>query len=94
MQLLFKLKGPLLKPKPQYIFFEFLNIHISHFALHSMINMALKWHHKNISNKIIVFMEFWRSPNVLFDSFDYDCTLGHLLRLEVDDSILSMYFMK
>jgi len=31
-----------------------------------MINMALKWHHKNISNKIIVFIEFWQSPNVLF----------------------------
>jgi hypothetical protein len=32
---------------------------ISHLAQHSMINMALKWHHKNISNKIIIFKEFW-----------------------------------
>ncbi len=26
-----------------------------------MINIALKWHHKNISNKIIVFIDFWRA---------------------------------
>jgi hypothetical protein len=38
-----------------------------------MINMALKWHHKNISNKIVVLIEFLRSPNVLFGLFDYDC---------------------
>jgi hypothetical protein len=59
MQLLFKFKGPLLKLKPKLLFFEFFNIHISHLTLYSMINMALKWHHKNISNKITVFIEFW-----------------------------------
>jgi hypothetical protein len=78
MQLLFKFKGLLLKPKPKIIFlnfcFEFFNIHISHLTLHSMINMSLKWHHKNISNKIIIFIKFWRSPNMLFGLFDYDCT--------------------
>jgi hypothetical protein len=46
MQLLFKFKVPLLKPKPKIIFlnfyFELFNIHISHLTLHSMINMALK----------------------------------------------------
>jgi hypothetical protein len=36
--------------------------------------MALKWHHKNISNKITIFIEFWRLPSVLFDSFDCDYT--------------------
>ncbi len=44
MQLLFKLKGLVLKPKPKIIlfefFFEFFNIHISHLAKHSMINIA------------------------------------------------------
>jgi hypothetical protein len=47
---------------------------ISHLAKHSTINMALKWHHKNIFNKNIIFIEFWRLPNVLFDSFDCDYT--------------------
>jgi len=84
MQLLFKFQAPLLKPKPKIFilnfYFEFFNIHISHLTLHSMTNMALKWHHKNISNKIIIFIKFWRSLNVLFGSFDYDYTLedmGH-----------------
>jgi len=62
MHILFKFKVHLLKPKPKIIFlnfyFEFFNTHINHVAQHSMINMALKWHHKNISNKIIVFIEF------------------------------------
>jgi hypothetical protein len=40
-----------------------------------MIDMALKWHHKNISNKIIIFIEFWWSPNVLFGLLDCDYTL-------------------
>ncbi len=47
---------------------------ISHLAQHSTINMVLKWHHKNISNKIIIFIKFWRSPDVLFDLFNCDCT--------------------
>jgi hypothetical protein len=59
MQLLFKFKDPLLKPKPKinYLIFKkkIFNIHINHLTLQSMINMALKWHHKNISNKIIVY---------------------------------------
>jgi hypothetical protein len=62
MQLLFKFKGVLLTPKPKIIilnfYFENFNIHISHLALHSMINMAFKWHHKNISNKITFFIKF------------------------------------
>ncbi len=74
MQLLFKFKSPLLKPKPKIIFFEFFNIHINHLALHSMINMALKWHHKNIFNKITVFIKFWWLPNMFFGSFDCDYT--------------------
>jgi hypothetical protein len=53
-----------------YIFFnfnfEFLNIHISHLTQLPMITMALKWHHKNKSNKIIVLKEFWSSPNTIF----------------------------
>jgi len=69
MQLFFKFKGLLLKPKPKIfflnIFFEFFNVHISHLALHSMINMALKWHHKNISNNFTIFIKFWRLPNML-----------------------------
>jgi len=65
-----------IKTKTQNNFyFEFFNIHISHLALHSMINMALMWHHKNITNKITIFIEFWRSPYVFFGSFDCDCTL-------------------
>jgi hypothetical protein len=39
-----------------------------------MIDKALKWHHKNISTKIIVFIEFWGLPDVLFGSFDCDYT--------------------
>jgi hypothetical protein len=79
MQLLFKFKCPLLKPKPNFILFwifvfEFFNTHISHLTQHSMINMALKWHHKNIFNKITIFIEFWWSLDVLFGSFDCDYT--------------------
>jgi hypothetical protein len=55
--------------------FEFFNTHISHLAQHSTINMTLKWNHKNIYNKIIVFVEFWWLPNLLFGSFDCDYTL-------------------
>jgi len=39
-----------------------------------MINMALKWHHKNISNKIIIFIEFWWSLDMFFSLFDCDYT--------------------
>jgi hypothetical protein len=39
-----------------------------------MINMALKWHHKNISNKVTILKEFWWSFDMAFSSFDYDCT--------------------
>jgi len=78
MQLLFKFKCLLLKPKPKIhilnFYFEFFNIHISHLSLDSMINMALKWHHKNISNKITIFIEFWELPNMFFGSFDCDYT--------------------
>jgi len=41
--------------------FEFFNIHITHLALDSTINMTLKWYQKNKSNKIIVFIKFWQS---------------------------------
>jgi hypothetical protein len=51
-----------------------MNTPINHLAQHSTINMALKWHHKNTSNKIIVFIEFWQSSDVFFDSLDCDCT--------------------
>ncbi len=56
--MLFKFKDLLLKPKPKTVFFEFFNIHISHLALDSMINMVLKWHQKYISNKITIFMAY------------------------------------
>jgi hypothetical protein len=48
-----------------------------------MINMALKWHHKNISNKIIIFIKFWQSPDVLFGSFDCDYILGWLIYVDI-----------
>ncbi len=64
-------------------YFEFFNIHISHLTLHSMVNMALKRNHKNISNKTIVFMEFWWSLDVLFGSIDCDYT--HFLKFEYLD---------
>jgi len=38
-----------------------------------MINMALKSHQKNISNKIIVLKEFERSYDMGFGLFDCDC---------------------
>jgi hypothetical protein len=63
------------------IIFEFLNIHISHLAQLPMITMALKWHHKNISNKIIVLKEFWWSSDMVFGLFDCDCTLDNNLNL-------------
>jgi hypothetical protein len=54
--MLFKFKGPFLKPKPKIVFFqfyfEFLNIHISHLAQLPMITMALKWHHKTYLTKL------------------------------------------
>jgi len=82
MQLLFKFKCPLLKSKPKIMFFDFflqfLNIHISHLTQHSTINMALKWQHKDISNKITVFIEFWWLFNMFFSSFDCDCTQNHV----------------
>jgi hypothetical protein len=78
MQLLCKFKFPLLKSKPKIFFlnfyFEFFNTHINHLAQHSTSNMALKWNHKNISNKIMVFIEFWWLPNMFFGSFDCDYT--------------------
>jgi hypothetical protein len=40
--------------------------------------MALKWHHKNISNKIIVVIEFWWSLDTFFGLFDCDCTQNHV----------------
>jgi hypothetical protein len=72
--MLFKFKGHLLKPKLKIIclnfYFEFFNTHTSHLAQLSMINMALKWHHKNISNKVTNLKEFWRLSNMVFSSFD------------------------
>jgi hypothetical protein len=61
-----------------FFFGEFLNIHISHLTRHSTINMALKWHHKNIYNKITVFIEFWRLLDMFFGSIDYGCTQNHV----------------
>ncbi len=74
------------KTKTQNNFFlkkfgEFFNIHITHVSQHSMINMALKWHHKNVFNKIIIFIEFWWSPNMFFGPFDCDYT--HYYNLEM-----------
>ncbi len=69
-----KVQRSFIKIKTQNIFFEIFNIHISHLTLHSMINMALKWHHKNISKKITIFIEFWRSLDMLFALFDCDYT--------------------
>jgi hypothetical protein len=85
MQLLFKFKGPLLKPKPKIIFFNFyfesLNIHINHLSQLSMIIMASKWHHKNISNKITVLKEFQWLFDMVFGLFDCDCTLDNNLNV-------------
>jgi hypothetical protein len=47
---------------------------INHLTQHSMINMTLKWHQKNITNKIIIFIEIWYWLIVFFDLFDYECT--------------------
>jgi hypothetical protein len=70
MQLLFKFKEPLWKPKPKIIFFNFhfesLNIDIGHFTKLPMITMAWKWHHKNIFNKITVLKEFWQLSDIVF----------------------------
>jgi len=80
MQLLFKFQGLLLKPKLKIYFFwiSILNsstfIHINHLDKHSMINMALKWHHKNISNKITVFIKFRWLLDMFFGLFDCDYT--------------------
>jgi hypothetical protein len=42
MKLMFKVKGPLLKPKLKFFFFEFLNTHISHLAQFPIINKQNK----------------------------------------------------
>ncbi len=34
------------------LYFELLNIHINHLTQLLTINMALKWHHINICNKV------------------------------------------
>jgi hypothetical protein len=48
---------------------EFLDIHISLLAQLPMINMALKWHHINICNKIdVCFLSF----NVFFGLVNCD----------------------
>ncbi len=47
-----------------------------------MIIMGLKWHHKNISNKIIVFKELWRVLHMVFGLFDCDCTHWRVLILD------------
>jgi len=48
--------------KTQNNYLDFFNIHICHLTLHSMINLELKWHHKNISNKITFFIGFGNHP--------------------------------
>jgi hypothetical protein len=66
------------KTKTQNIlnfYFELFNTDISHLAQESTINMAIMWHHKNISNKITIFIEFWWLLEVLFGSFHCDYTL-------------------
>jgi len=83
MQILFKFKGFLLRLKHKIIYFEFFNIHISHLTLHFMINMPLKWHHKNKSNKIAIFIKFWQLLDMFFGSIDCDCT--HFLEFEYLD---------
>jgi hypothetical protein len=45
-----------------------------------MITMASKWHHKNISYKIIVLKEFQWSSDMVFGLFDCDCTLDNNLK--------------
>jgi hypothetical protein len=39
-----------------------------------MITMALKWHHENIFNKITILKKLWQSFDIVFCSFEYDCT--------------------
>jgi len=75
MQLLFKFKGFFTKTKTQNLFFfKFICWNLQHsyqsFNTTSMINLALKWHHKNISNNITVFIEFWWPPDMFFGSLD------------------------
>ncbi len=55
-------------------YFEVLSIYISHLTQLLMITMALKWHHKNISNKITILKEFWQSYDIVFGLFDCDYT--------------------
>ncbi len=55
-------------------YFEFLNTCIGHFIKLPMITIALKWHHKNIFNKITILNFFWQSSNIVFCSFDCDST--------------------
>jgi len=79
MQLLFfKFKGPLLKPKSKIYFFQFLfwilQDSYSHLAQLPMITMTLKWHQKNISNKIIVLKKNWQLSEMVFGLFDFDYT--------------------
>jgi len=100
--MLFKFKSHLLNQNP-ILFFKnyFFNIYFSHLALHSLIHMTLKWHHKNMSNKITIVIEFWWLPNVLFGSFDCDYTLHLLLPFGVvwekrsfDSTLIEKKFMK
>jgi hypothetical protein len=62
-------------------YFEFFNAHISHLTQHFMISMVLKWYHKKISHKIVVFIKFWWSFDVIFGSFDCDCTFMHIQQI-------------
>ncbi len=74
------------------IYFEFLNIHINHLTQLPMINLALKWYPKNISNKVIVLKEFWQLFNMVFDSFDCDYTLFHVSWLALQHLCFNINF--
>jgi hypothetical protein len=78
MQWLFKFKSPISKPKLKIFFldfyFELFSIHINHLTKLPMINIALKWHHKNISNKVTILKKFWPSSNMVLGLFDCDYT--------------------
>jgi hypothetical protein len=53
------------------------------------MNMALKWHHKNISNKVIILKKFWRSSNIVFNLVHLIVTIPNNLLKEPNEGKLT-----
>jgi hypothetical protein len=49
------------------LWYEFIDTYISHLTQRPMINMAIKWHHMNVCNKVVI----WRLFTMVFGLFNH-----------------------